>query len=216
MEQMAARKLPTSMAYEWTGMSFQEKKVGSQAIVVFALAVLMVYLVLAAQYESWTMPAAVILVVPLALLGTVIAVAVRGMDNNIYTQIGIVLIIALASKNAILIVEFARELRARGQSILDAAVNASRQRFRPILMTSFAFILGIYPLVNATGAGAASRRALGTAVFGGMIAATVLAVFFVPVFYVVMQRLSEVRRRPTVTKPPVRATIVTGGEVLAH
>ena len=188
MEQMAARKLPASIGFDWTGMSYQEKKIGSQAIFVFALAVLMVYLVLAAQYESWTMPAAVILVVPLALLGTVIAVAVRGMDNNIYTQIGIVLIIALASKNAILIVEFARELRARGQSILDAAVNASRQRFRPILMTSFAFILGIYPLVNATGAGAASRRALGTAVFGGMIAATVLAVFFVPVFYVVMQR----------------------------
>ena len=216
MEQMAARKLPASMSYDWTGMSYQEKKVGSQAIFVFVLAVLMVYLVLAAQYESWTMPAAVILVVPLALLGTVIAVAVRGMDNNIYTQIGIVLIIALASKNAILIVEFARELRAQGQSILDAAVNASRQRFRPILMTSFAFILGIYPLVNATGAGAASRRALGTAVFGGMIAATVLAVFFVPVFYVIMQRLSEFRRRPAITKPAVHATIVEGEEVLAH
>ena len=137
------------------------------------------------------MPAAVILVVPLALLGTVAAVAIRGMDNNIYTQIGIVLIIALASKNAILIVEFARELRAKGGAILEAAVEASRLRFRPILMTSFAFILGILPLVNATGAGAASRRALGTAVFGGMIAATVLAVFFVPVFYVVIQRLSE-------------------------
>ena len=134
-----------------------------------------------------------ILVVPLALLGTVAALAIRGMDNNIYTQIGIVLIIALASKNAILIVEFARELRARGESILDAAVQASRLRFRPILMTSFAFILGIWPLVNATGAGAASRRALGTAVFGGMIAATVLAVFFVPVFYVVVQRAIEYR-----------------------
>jgi HAE1 family hydrophobic/amphiphilic exporter-1 len=118
------------------------------------------------------------------------------MDNNIYTQIGVVLIIALASKNAILIVEFARELRAHGRSILEAAVEASRQRFRPILMTSFAFILGIWPLVNATGAGAASRRSLGTAVFGGMIAATVLAVFFVPVFYVLMQRLGELRRRP--------------------
>ena len=139
-----------------------------------------------------------ILVVPLALLGTVAAVAVRGMDNNIYTQIGIVLIIALASKNAILIVEFARELRAQGRSIVEAAVEASRLRFRPILMTSFAFILGICPLVNATGAGAASRRSLGTAVFGGMIAATVLAVFFVPVFYVVVQRFAGLfsRRRP--------------------
>ena len=191
MEEMAVSKLPRSMGYEWTGMSFQEKRVGSQAIYVFVLGVLMVYLVLAAQYESWLMPAAVIMVVPLALLGTVIAVTVRGMDNNIYTQIGIVLIIALASKNAILIVEFARELRAHGRSINEAAIEASRMRFRPILMTSFAFILGIVPLINATGAGAASRRALGTAVFGGMIAATVLAVFFVPVFYVLMQRLAE-------------------------
>jgi HAE1 family hydrophobic/amphiphilic exporter-1 len=196
MEQMAARKLPTSMGYEWTGMSFQEKRVGGQAVYVFAFGVLMVYLVLAAQYESWFLPAAVILVVPLALLGTVAAVALRGMDNNIYTQIGVVLIIALASKNAILIVEFARELRGHGRSILEAAVEASRLRFRPILMTSFAFILGIWPLVNATGAGAASRRALGTAVFGGMIAATVLAVFFVPVFFVVVQRFSEWRRPP--------------------
>jgi HAE1 family hydrophobic/amphiphilic exporter-1 len=193
MEEMASQKLTSAMGFDWTGMSFQEKRVGSQAIYVFGLAVFMVYLVLAAQYESWLLPAAVILVVPLALLGTVIAVAVRGMDNNIYTQIGIVLIIALASKNAILIVEFARELRSKGRSILDAAVEASRLRFRPILMTSFAFILGIWPLVNATGAGAAGRRSLGTAVFGGMLAATVLAVFFVPVFYVLMQRLSEFR-----------------------
>jgi HAE1 family hydrophobic/amphiphilic exporter-1 len=123
------------------------------------------------------------------------------MDNNIYTQIGIVLIIALASKNAILIVEFARELRARGRPIRDAAVEASRLRFRPILMTSFAFVLGIWPLVNATGAGAASRRSLGTAVFGGMLAATVLAVFFVPVFFVVMQGLSELRRRAGAPAP---------------
>jgi len=200
MEQMSDSKLPPSVGYEWTGMSFQEKRVGGQAVYVFALAVLMVYLVLAAQYESWTMPAAVILVVPLALLGTVAAVAFRGMDINIYTQIGIVLIIGLASKNAILIVEFARELRSHGRSILDAAEGAARQRFRPILMTSFAFILGIFPLVNAEGAGASSRRALGTAVFGGMIAATFLAVFFVPVFYVVMQRIAEYRRKPRAPK----------------
>lgn len=196
MEQMAAQKLPSSMGIEWTGMSFQEKRVGSQAIYVFGMAVLMVYLALAAQYESWILPAAVILVVPLALLGTVAAVAYRGFDNNIYTQIGVVLIIALASKNAILIVEFARELRHQGKSILEAAVEASRLRFRPILMTSFAFILGIFPLVNATGAGAASRQSLGTAVFGGMLAATILAVFFVPVFYVLMQRISEFRKKP--------------------
>jgi len=216
MEQMGARKLPSGMDSEWTGMSYQEKRVGGQATFVFALAVLMVYLVLAAQYESWLMPAAVILVVPLALLGTVIAVACRGMDNNIYTQIGIVLIIALASKNAILIVEFARELRSKGRSIIDAALEASRLRFRPILMTSFAFILGIYPLVNATGAGAASRRSLGTAVFGGMLAATVLAVFFVPVFFVLMQRLSEIRRRPASVRPPKVHPVAEPEAVLAN
>jgi HAE1 family hydrophobic/amphiphilic exporter-1 len=197
MEEVAEAKLPQSMGYEWTGMSFQEKRVGSQAIYVFVLGVLMVFLVLAAQYESWLMPAAVIMVVPLALLGTVIAVWLRGMDNNIYTQIGVVLIIALASKNAILIVEFARELRAKGRSIIEASLEASRLRFRPILMTSFSFILGIVPLLYATGAGAASRRALGTAVFGGMIAGTVLSVFFVPVFYVLMQQMAEFQwRRP--------------------
>ncbi|WP_437223634.1 efflux RND transporter permease subunit [Planctomicrobium sp. SH661] len=191
MEKIADDNLPPGMGYEWSGMSYQEKRVSGQAFYVFGMAVLMVYLVLAAQYENWFLPAAVILVVPLALLGTVAAVAVRGMDNNIYTQIGIVLIIALASKNAILIVEFARDLRDQGLSIRDAAVEAARMRFRPILMTSFAFILGIFPLVIANGAGAASRRSLGTAVFGGMIAATLLAVFFVPVFYLVMQTLSE-------------------------
>ena len=196
MEQLAAKEMPPGMGYAWTGIAYQEKQVGSQAIYIFGLAVLLVYLVLAAQYESWTLPAAVIMVVPLALLGTVAAVSIRGMDNNIYTQIGIVLIIALASKNAILIVEFARELRAHGRSIRDAAIEASRMRFRPILMTSFAFILGIVPLVNAQGAGAASRQALGTAVFGGMLAATFLAVFFVPVFYVVVQGLSERLQRP--------------------
>jgi HAE1 family hydrophobic/amphiphilic exporter-1 len=202
MERMAER-FPSGVGFEWTGMSFQEKNVGNQALYVFALAVLLVYLVLAAQYESWLTPAAVILVVPLALLGTVAAVAIRGFDNNIYTQIGIVLIIALASKNAILIVEFARELRDKGESIIDSAVNAARMRFRPILMTSFAFILGIVPLVNAKGAGAASRQALGTAVFGGMIAATILAVFFVPVFFVVIQRLNEFKRRPRLASQSV-------------
>ena len=191
MEQMARNKLPSSVACEWTGMSYQEKKVGNEAFMIFGLAVFLVFLVLAAQYESWTSPAAVILVVPLALLGTVIALFVRDPDNNVYTQIGIVLLIALASKNAILIVEFARDLRAQGKDILEAAIQSARMRFRPILMTSFAFILGVYPLVVATGASAASRRALGTAVFGGMITSTFLAVLFVPVFYVVCQRFSD-------------------------
>lgn len=191
MEETADRVLPKSMGYEWTGAAFQEKRVSGETVLVMLLAVLMVYLVLAAQYESWLLPFAVILVVPLGLLGVVAAVKVSGLDNNIYTQIGVVLIIALASKNAILIVEFARELRQEGRSIRDAALDAARKRFRPIVMTSFAFILGVAPLVWATGAGAASRQALGTAVFGGMISATVLAVFFVPAFYVAIQHLIE-------------------------
>ncbi len=191
METIAKSKLPESMGYEWTGVAYQEKKVGGKAILIFVMAVLLVYLVLAAQYESWFSPASVILVVPLGLLGAIAAVSIRGMDNNIYTQIGIVLIIALASKNAILIVEFARDIRNRGVSIPEAAVRAARLRFRPILMTSFAFILGVVPLLIAEGAGAAGQRALGTAVFGGMIASTILAVFFVPIFFVVFQRLGE-------------------------
>lgn len=191
MEKMALINLPHSAGFEWTGMSYQEKAVGGQAVFIMALAVLIVYLLLCALYESWSLPIAVILAVPLALLGTVVAVATRGFDMNIYTQIGIVVLIALASKNAILIVEFARDLRNSGKGIIDSAVEAARLRFRPILMTSFAFILGVFPLAIASGAGAVSRQALGTAVCGGMIAGTVLAVIFVPVFYVVIQRMSE-------------------------
>jgi len=191
MQQIAEQTLPASMGYEWTGMAYQEQRVGGEALYIFAVAIILVYLVLAAQYESWILPIAVILVVPLGLLGAVIAVWFRGMDNNVYTQIGIVLIIALASKNAILIVEFAREIRAQGKSILDAAVQASQMRFRPIVMTSFAFILGVLPLVTANGAGAVGQRALGTAVFGGMLASTILAVFFIPIFYVIFQWIDE-------------------------
>ena len=204
MEQMAASKLPKTMGYEWTGISYQEKKVGGEAVLVFGLAVLLVYLVLAAQYESWTNPLAVVLVVPLALLGTAAAVAARGMDNNVYTQIGVVLLIALASKNAILIVAFARELRLAGRGLAEAAVEASRLRLRPILMTSFAFILGVFPLAVASGAGAASRRALGTVVVGGMLTSTFLAILFVPLFFVLMQGWSErwaERRRRSAPQP---------------
>jgi HAE1 family hydrophobic/amphiphilic exporter-1 len=191
MEQIADRNLPQQMGYEWTGMAYQEKRVGGEAVWIFAMAVLLVYLVLAAQYESWFIPWAVILVVPLGVMGAIAAVWCRGMDNNVYTQIGIVLIIALASKNSILIVEFARELRARGETIQHAGAHAARMRFRPILMTSFAFILGVTPLMFAHGAGASGQQALGTAVFGGMVASTLLAVFFVPAFFVVMQSIAE-------------------------
>jgi len=191
MEQLANEKLPTAMGFEWTGMSFQEKQVGSEAIFIFALAIVLVFLVLSAQYESWSSPAAVIMVVPLAVLGTVIAVMMKGADNNVYTQIGITLLIALASKNAILIVEFAMAEQAKGKSIIDAAVDAAKLRFRPILMTAISSIAGFMPLVVAAGAGAASQRAIGTAVVGGMIAATIMSVTFTPVFYVVMKRLGK-------------------------
>jgi HAE1 family hydrophobic/amphiphilic exporter-1 len=186
MEQLADQKLPSSMGYEWTGMSYQEKQVGSEAIMVFALAIILVFLVLAAQYESWSSPAAVIMVVPLAVLGTVLAVLFSGSDNNVYTQIGITLLIGLAAKNAILIVEFAMQERAKGKEILEAVVDAARLRFRPILMTSIASIAGFMPLVVATGAGAASQRAIGLAVVGGMAAATIMSLSFTPVFYTAM------------------------------
>jgi HAE1 family hydrophobic/amphiphilic exporter-1 len=204
MEQLAKAKLPPSMGFEWTGMSYQEKQVGSEAIMVFALAIILVFLVLAAQYESWTSPAAVILVVPLAVLGTVLALLMRDTDNNIYTQIGIVLLIGMASKNAILIVEFARAEREQGKSILEAAIGAARLRFRPILMTSISSVFGFLPLVVASGAGAASRQAIGTAVVGGMVAATAMSLLFTPVFYVVMQRLGELRDKKK--DPPPKKT----------
>jgi len=191
MEATAASRLPAGMDYEWTGLSYQEKLVGGQAYFIFALSITLVFLVLAAQYESWTDPAAVILTVPMALVGIVIALVVRRFPNDLYTQIGLVLMIALAAKNAILIVEFARELEAEGMSPRDAAVEATRRRFRPILMTSIAFISGVVPLLTASGAGSASQQSLGTVVFGGMLASTLLAIPFVPVFYLVMRRVSE-------------------------
>jgi HAE1 family hydrophobic/amphiphilic exporter-1 len=203
MEQLAAETLPQGMAYEWTSTSYQEKKVGYQAYLIYALSIVLVYLVLAALYESWTSPAAVILVVPMALVGVVLALLSRGYDNNLYTQVGLVLMIALASKNAILIVEFARDLRHEGLSITEAAVEATRRRFRPIVMTSFAFILGVVPLMVASGAGAASQQAIGTVVFGGMMASTFLAIPFVPVFYVLLERMNERFRRGKSPEPPV-------------
>lgn len=191
MEEIAGQDLPASFDFEWTGMSFQEKQAAGGQYLIFGLAFLFVFLVLAAQYESWTSPAAVVAVVPLAALGVVLALIVRGGDNNTYTQIGIVLLVALASKNAILIVEFASEKRKEGLGIREAAAEAARLRFRAILMTAFSSILGFMPLLVASGAGAASRQAVGTAVVGGMTAATVFALLLVPTFFVVFRTISE-------------------------
>ena len=190
MEQVAKNTLPAGMDYDWTSISYQEKLVGNQIYIIFALSITLVFLVLAAQYENWFHPAAVILTVPMALVGILIALMVRHFPVDLYTQIGLVLMVALAAKNAILVVEFARELRAEGKDIVEAAVEATERRFRPIVMTSFAFILGVVPLVTATGAGAASQQALGTVVFGGMLASTLLAIPFVTVFFIEMERLS--------------------------
>jgi HAE1 family hydrophobic/amphiphilic exporter-1 len=181
MNQIAEHTLPPGTSYEWTAMSYQENIVGNQLLIVFALAIVLVYLCLAGQYESWIAPVSVILAVPLSLIGPAIALGSVGAANNLYTQIGLMLLIALSAKNAILIVEVAREARVlHGKPIIDAAVEAARTRLRPILMTSFAFILGVVPLVTATGAGANSRISLGLCVFSGMIASTCLAVLFVP------------------------------------
>jgi hydrophobe/amphiphile efflux-1 (HAE1) family protein len=199
MEQLAREKLPSSMGFEWTGMSFQEKKVGSEAIMIFALAIVLVFLVLAAQYESWSSPAAVIMVVPLAVLGTVIAVMMKGADNNVYTQIGITLLIGLAAKNAILIVEFAMAEQSKGLKAAEAAVNAAKLRFRPILMTAISSVAGFMPLVVASGAGAASQQAIGTAVVGGMVAAIIMSLTFTPAFYVVMKKRYD--DKPAETAP---------------
>ena len=189
MAELARDKLPQGFGYAWTGIAYQEATSGGQSVFIFGLALLMVFLVLAAQYESWAVPFAVILAVPMAVLGAMGAQMLRGLENNVYAQIGLVMLIGLAAKNAILIVEFAKARHEAGDSPAEAAVSASILRFRPILMTSFAFILGVVPMLVAKGAGAASRHALGTAVFGGMIAATILGVYFVPALYCGIQRL---------------------------
>ena len=182
---------PRGYTIDWSGISYQESKAGGQSILVFAFALLMVFLVLAALYESWSVPLAVILAIPFGILGALLAIWVRGLTNDIYFQIGLVTLIGLSAKNAILIVEFANQRYAEGESLLDAAMEAARLRFRPIIMTSMAFILGVFPLVIASGAGAASRNSIGTGVFGGMLAATFLAIFFVPLFFVVIRKMTR-------------------------
>jgi hydrophobe/amphiphile efflux-1 (HAE1) family protein len=191
MERAAATALPRDFAFEWTGITFQELKAGSIATIVFILAIVFVFLILAAQYESWAMPFMVLFAVPLALFGAFLALFLRGMQTDVYSQIGFVMLIGLSAKNAILIVEFAKRRRLEGLGIVEAAMEAARLRLRPILMTAFAFILGVVPLMVASGAGAASRQSIGTTVFGGMLAATVLTLLFVPVFYAVIEGLRE-------------------------
>ena len=193
MQRAAALALPRDFGYEWTGVTYQEISAGSIASVVLALAIFFVFVILAAQYESWSMPFMVLSSAPLALIGALGAIWVRQMQVDVYSQIGFVMLIGLAAKNAILIVEFARRRRAEGLSIVDSAMEAGRLRLRPVLMTAFAFILGVLPLVFATGAGAASRQSLGTAVFGGMLAATALTLVFTPVFYALIERMREGR-----------------------
>jgi HAE1 family hydrophobic/amphiphilic exporter-1 len=191
MEQIASR-MPPGTGYEWTALSYQEKLVGNQMYLVFGLGILLVYLVLAGQYESWYAPLAIVLSVPLALVGPASVLLGLKVDANLYVQIGLILLIALSAKNAILIVEVARERRIKeGHSIVQSAIEAAQSRLRPILMTSIAFILSVVPLVIATGAGASARKSIGITVFTGMIASTCLAVLFVPSLFVVIQRFEE-------------------------
>ncbi len=204
MQKLAAEVLPDGFAYEWTTLAFQQQRAGNTAIFAFVLAVVFVFLVLAAQFESLTLPIAVILIVPMCLIASIVGVVLRGQDNNILTQVGFIVLIGLAAKNAILIVEFAKQLEDQGRSRWDAAVEAAHLRLRPILMTSFAFIFGVVPLVWATGAGAELRQTLGTAVFSGMIGVTVFGLIFTPVFYVVSRWLAEKlawKRKPAAHQP---------------
>jgi hydrophobe/amphiphile efflux-1 (HAE1) family protein len=184
VEEIAARNLPDNYQISWTGQAYQEKRTGSAAIFAFSFAIIMVFLILAAQFETWVLPLAVIMAVPFALTGALLAVFLRGMPNDIYFQVGLIALIGLAAKNAILIVEFASQKMKEGMPVAQAAIEAARLRFRPIVMTSMTFVLGISPLVIATGAGSAARRSMGTGVFGGMIVATFIATVFIPLFFV--------------------------------
>jgi multidrug efflux pump subunit AcrB len=204
MEKLAAEVLPEGFSYEWTTLAFQQIRAGNTAGFAFALAVVFVFLVLAAQFESLTLPFAVILIVPMCLVAAISGVILRGQDNNILTQVGFVVLIGLAAKNAILIVEFAKQLEDAGRSRWEAATEAARLRLRPILMTSFAFILGVAPLVWAVGAGAELRQTLGTTVFAGMIGVTLFGLLFTPAFYVISRWIAALAsRRRGHRSPPV-------------
>jgi hydrophobe/amphiphile efflux-1 (HAE1) family protein len=201
MEDMAA-KLPPGIGHEWTGQSYEERLSGSQAPMLYALSLLVVFLCLAALYESWSIPLSVILVVPLGVLGVLLAATLRGLENDVYFKVGLLTIVGLATKNAILIIEYAKDLQASGKDLIEATLEAVHLRLRPILMTSFAFILGVMPLVVSTGAGSASRNAIGTGVAGGMFTATALGIFLIPVFYVVVRRIFKLKVKPAPTPEP--------------
>jgi HAE1 family hydrophobic/amphiphilic exporter-1 len=203
LEEVFAQTQPPEMGYDYMGMSFQEQVAaqGVPASVVFAFSLLMVFLILAAQYESWTLPFSVLLGVPIAVFGAYAGLWLRAYDNDVYAQIGLVMLIGLAAKNAILIVEFAKDEYEQGKSIVDASLGAARLRLRPILMTAFAFILGVVPLVTASGAGADSRRILGTAVMGGMLAASLIAIFIIPVSFYVVERFSHRGEKAPMAEP---------------
>jgi multidrug efflux pump subunit AcrB len=194
MEKLAAQRLPDGLSYEWTGLAFQQQQAGNTGLIIFAFAVLFVFLLLAAQYESWALPLAIVLIVPMCLLSAMFGVWVSGGDNNILVQVGLIVLVGLAAKNAILIVEFARQSEDSVNDRFAAAVEAARLRLRPILMTSLAFILGVIPLVFASGPGAEMRSALGIAVFSGMLGVTFFGLIFTPVFYVLCRKLGGKRR----------------------
>jgi len=208
-QQLAAKSLPQGMDYEWTDLTFQEILAGNTIVFIFPLCVLLVFLTLAAQYESWSLPLAIILIVPMCLLSAITGVWLRSMDNNIFTQIGLIVLVGLACKNAILIVEFAKDIEDTGKTAIEAAVEAARLRLRPILMTSFAFILGVVPLLLASGAGAEMRQALGTTVFFGMLGVTFFGLFLTPVFYVVIRKLTTRTKTATVPDPVLNPTPAT-------
>ena len=201
MERAIEQVAPAGVSFEWTELAFQERSTGDTAVLIFGLSVLFAFLAMAALYESWVLPIAIILIVPLSILAALIGVNLRGLDNNILTQVGLVVLVGLAAKNAILIVEFARQAESEGKSIVDATVDAARLRLRPILMTAFAFILGVVPLVLAEGPGAEMRVSLGTAVFSGMLGVTLFGLFFTPVFYVALRRLTGARPVPSSDGP---------------
>jgi HAE1 family hydrophobic/amphiphilic exporter-1 len=201
MEQVAKEVLPAGYGYEWTGISLEELQAGGQSLMLFGLGLLVVYLTLSAQYESFVLPFIILLAVPMAVLGALGAQALRGLENDVYCQIGLVMLIGLASKNAILIVEFAEQLQHRGLGLLESAIEAARLRLRPILMTSIAFILGVLPLVFASGAGSEGRHSVGTTVFGGMIVSTLLNLFIIPVLYIEVRGLLPMKFKPQPPQP---------------